>query len=92
VTQTTRYHITAGDARTDDFTLTVISAPSATGQRVDYEYPDYMQLEPRSQAVAAVDAWEGTSVTVHAESTIPVESAVLELFDDEGEGRPQQFR
>jgi len=81
--QKTTYHITAGDARSETFTIDVQRVPSAVIDRIEYRYPEYMELDPRSQFIGAIDAWEGTEVTLHArvENGVPVKSAVIQFID-----------
>jgi hypothetical protein len=81
--QQIRYYVTAGDARSDTYTIDVETAPTAEIDRIEYRYPDYMELEPRSQFIGAVDAWEGTEVELTARigNKIPVKSATLQFVD-----------
>lgn len=81
--QDLRFHIEAGDARTENFTIRVSTAPSTTVHSVDFTYPDYMQLDPESRDGGNVDAWEGTTVTIHATASRPVRSARLAFSDTE---------
>ncbi|MCA9043540.1 MAG: hypothetical protein KDA69_04420, partial [Planctomycetaceae bacterium] len=39
------YYIIAGDARTPEYRVRINQPPSATVLRVDYDYPEYMQLD-----------------------------------------------
>ncbi len=92
LTQTVHYRVLAGDARSDDYSLKVILAPSATVTQVDYAPAEYMQLEPRTQFTSAIEAWEGTLVTIHADSGfVPAKSAVLQLVEDKQLGRPHEL-
>ncbi len=75
------YHIEAGDARSDDYRVTVQQAPYATVEEVIYEYPAYMKLAGRSQPGGEIDAWEGTQVTIRAVTNMPVKSGMI-LFSD----------
>ncbi len=79
--QNISYRIEAGDAVSPTYSITVRQPPTATVQDVFYEYPRYMGLDNRTQTDSAIDAWEGTSVTVRATTNVPVDSATI-LFSD----------
>ncbi|MBX3438262.1 MAG: hypothetical protein KF861_12280, partial [Planctomycetaceae bacterium] len=81
ILQNLTYYIVAGDARSDTFRITVSQPPSATVDEVAYEYPRYMGLRDRVQIGGAIDAWEGTWVTIRATANMPVKSAMV-LFSD----------
>jgi collagen type III alpha len=93
LTQSVSYFITAGDAVSETYQLSVVLAPSATVDRVEYEYPAYTELEPRVQLTPPIDALEGTQVTLHADTGgVPVESAVVELLSsDTGRSAHEQI-
>ena len=75
------YYIVAGDAQTREYRVRVNQPPSATVTGVSYDYPAYMGLDDASQSGSTIDAWEGTSVTLLAESNMPVKSATLIMSD-----------
>ncbi len=81
ILQNLTYHIAAGDARSETFTVTVSQPPSATVDEVQYEYPAYMAFRDRVQIGGAIDAWEGTWVTIRATANMPVKSALV-MFSD----------
>ena len=81
ILQDLTYRVEAGDARSAEFTVKVLQPPSARVNEVRYEYPPYMQLEPKSQQFGHIDAWEGTKVSITATANMPVTSAVI-LFSD----------
>ncbi|MCH7987963.1 MAG: hypothetical protein IID46_02300 [Planctomycetes bacterium] len=86
ILQNLTYRIESGDARTRDFEITVVQAPSATVETIHYEYPAYMELPPRTQQGGHIDTWEGSDldgsrVTISATANMPVTSARL-LFSD----------
>ncbi|HSG73473.1 MAG TPA: hypothetical protein VLA12_23860, partial [Planctomycetaceae bacterium] len=82
LTQSIEYYITAGDAVSETYRLSVVLAPSATIEQIEYQYPAYTELEPRTQPTPPIDALEGTQVTVFAHTgDVPVTSAVLELLN-----------
>lgn len=82
IRQELTYHIEAGDAVSEDYLVSVIQPPSATIHSVRYEYPQYMNLAPVEQPGGAIDAWEGTKVTVEATTNKPITSFEV-LFSDE---------
>ena len=75
------YHIVAGDATSDRYTVTVKQAPTATVEEIFLDYPDYMGLDDKTQPGGAIDAWEGTRVTVRAVTNMPVVAADV-LFSE----------
>ncbi len=81
--QDVTYHVVAGDTRTEEYHATVIQPPSAKVNEVEYAYLPYTKLEPRKIPGGAIDAWEGSTVTVRATTNVPVKSAVLILTDKE---------
>ncbi len=81
ILQNLTYHIAAGDARSETFTVTVSQPPSAAVDEVQYEYPSYMAFRDRVQIGGAIDAWEGTWVTIRATANMPVQSALV-MFSD----------
>ncbi len=81
--QDVSFRLEAGDATTDTFTIRVSTAPSATVDSVDYDFPAYMKLAAESRDGGNINGWEGTSVTVHATASRPVRSARLVFSDTE---------
>ena len=79
--QNVTYRIEAGDAVSPTYSITVRQPPTATVQEVAYDYPTYMGIDDRTQQDSAIDAWEGTFVTVRALTNVPVDSATV-LFSD----------
>ncbi|MFM8474627.1 MAG: hypothetical protein ACKOEO_02385, partial [Planctomycetaceae bacterium] len=82
VRQDFKYRIVAGDAVSETFQISVRQPPSARVTEVRCEYPEYMNLPPRSDASPAITAWQDTRVTVTAEADRPLKQAVLQLSDD----------
>jgi len=82
VRQNLQYRITAGDAISDTWNITVIQPPTAHVTTVRYQHPEYMQLPDRTEQVGAIATWQDTTVTITAESTAPVRNAVLQFSDD----------
>jgi collagen type III alpha len=78
--QDTLYRITAGDARTPQFKLEVRIAPTILVDRVDYDYPPYTALPPRTiKGQGDIKALEGTRVTIHATANLPNKDADIDL-------------
>ncbi|MEW4489211.1 hypothetical protein AB1L42_14105, partial [Thalassoglobus sp. JC818] len=75
------YRIEAGDATSDTYRVRINQPPTATVTSVEYDYPDYMLLEDTTQQSSTIDAWEGTFVTVSAQTNMPVTSARLYRTD-----------
>ncbi|MFO0134860.1 MAG: hypothetical protein ACK56U_14815 [Planctomyces sp.] len=82
VRQNLQYHIVAGDAVSDTFNITVIQPPTATVTSVRYQHPEYMQLPDRTEQAGAIATWQDTTVTITAETTAPVSTALLQFSDD----------
>jgi collagen type III alpha len=82
IRQSFQYQIVAGDASSDVYFITVDQPPTARVVQVDYRYPAYMSLPERSDSSGTIEAWEGSTVTIHAESNMPIASAVLQLSDE----------
>ena len=81
--QSLTYRIVGGDARTRDYTITVIQPPSAHVDEVHYVFPSYMQLEQKTTEGGPIDGWEGALVTLNATANMPVKTAKLILTDTE---------
>jgi hypothetical protein len=85
VAQNLRYRIEAGDARSLDYAVTVVAAPTITVERIDYDYPDYTGFADRSiDRLGDIRAIEGTRVTIHARANEPIQEADI---DFEADGR-----
>ena len=79
------YRIEAGDARSDDFRITVARPPSAAVEAVHYEFPPYTEIPAQIELNGNIDAIEDTSVRLTASTNLPVQSARI-LFSDEVDG------
>ncbi|MFG0333985.1 MAG: hypothetical protein ACF8TS_11535, partial [Maioricimonas sp. JB049] len=79
--QNLTYHIEAGDAQTSVYTIEVLQPPTARVEEVAYDYPEYMRIDDKTEASPAIDAWEGTTVSVRATTNMPVVSARLILSE-----------
>jgi len=85
VAQDFRYRIEAGDARSREFAVSVVAAPTITVERIDYDYPDYTLFADHSvERLGDIRAIEGTKVTIHARANQPIEEAAI---DFEADGR-----
>ncbi|MEK6261906.1 MAG: hypothetical protein AABP62_25185 [Planctomycetota bacterium] len=76
------YVVRANDAVSKTYRITVEQPPSATPEKVKFEFPAYMKLESTEQLGGQIDAWEGTKVTLSAHTNMPVKSAVVEFLDE----------
>lgn len=81
ILQDLTYYVAAADAKTQTFHVTVIQPPSATVTEVYYEPPVYMEFQNHTQPGGHIDGWEGTNITIHATTNMPVKEATL-LFSD----------
>lgn len=81
--QSFSYHVVAGDARSPEYHVEIITPPSATVTEVRYDYPEYTELDPRTQMGGAIDVWERTAITISAVTNVPVKRAEFELADTE---------
>lgn len=81
VLQDLTYAVRAGDAVSPQYRVTVNQPPSATIDRVQFQFPPYMKLESTEQAGGQIDVWEGVKVTVSAHTNMPVKSAKVEFLD-----------
>jgi len=80
VQQTMDYYVTGGDAESLHYTLTVLPAPTVTSVKIDYDFPKYTQVPPRSDIEDGnVEAIEDTTVTVHATTNYPTRGGSLNL-------------
>ncbi|QDT33463.1 hypothetical protein [Thalassoglobus polymorphus] len=77
------YRIEAGDAVSDTYQIRIKQPPSATVTSIEYDYPDYMLLDDKSQSTSTIDAWEGVYVTVRAQTNMPITSAQLFRSDND---------
>ncbi len=82
------YVVHANDAVSKTYRITVEQPPSATPDKVLFEFPAYMKLESTEQPGGQIDAWEGTKVTLSARTNMPVKSAVVEFLDEANADKP----
>ncbi|MCX7418680.1 MAG: hypothetical protein NT013_03975, partial [Planctomycetia bacterium] len=81
--QSFAYYVVAGDARSPEYRVTIITPPSATITEQRYQYPEYMELDPRTQHGGVIDVWERTAVSISGTTNIPIKRAELEFADTE---------
>ena len=85
VQQSFTYRVSAGDAHSKPYQIEVIAAPAIEIDRIEYEYPQYTQLENRFETnIRDVQAIEGTKVTIRATANRPIKHAKIE-FELEGQ-------
>jgi hypothetical protein len=77
------YRIVAGDDSSRDYKIHVIQPPAATIDSIRLDYPEYTRLGTSTQTTGAIDALEGTRVTLRATANMPLRSASLQFFDDD---------
>jgi hypothetical protein len=97
IRQNLQYRVVAGDATSETYAITVDQPPTAHVTEVTYQYPAYMNLPERVDSSGTIEAWEGTTVSIAAESSVPVETAILQMSDDaaftiRGEELPMTIR
>ena len=84
VAQNLHYRIEAGDARSRDYAVTVVPAPSILVDRVEYDYPEYTGfLDRQVEDLGDIRAIEGTQITIHARANGPIREAHVD-FDADG--------
>jgi collagen type III alpha len=83
ILQDMTYRVVAGDDSSRDYKIHVIQPPAATIDSIRLDYPEYTRLGTSTQATGAIDALEGTRVTLHATANMPLRSASVQFFDDE---------
>lgn len=78
------YRIEAGDARSLDYSVTVVPAPAILVERVQYEYPAYTGYSnQQTEGLGDIRAIEGTRVTITARANGPIREAHVD-FDADG--------
>jgi len=82
--QNITYRIEAGDARTLDYAVKVVEAPSILVERIEYDYPEYTGYVDRQvEELGDIRAIEGTRITVHARANGAIKEAHVD-FDADG--------
>jgi hypothetical protein len=86
LTRNLKYRLEAGDARSLDYAIKVVSAPSILVERVDYHYPPYTRYVDRTvDHLGDIHAIEGTRMTIHARANGVIRVADV---DFDADGRP----
>lgn len=81
------YRVEAGDAVSNSYRLSVISAPTILVKRLSYAYPAYMKKAALTvDSQGDISAPEGTKVRIEATANVPIATAVLEM--DPVDGKP----
>lgn len=89
VQQTMRYRIVAGDARSREYTISVVAAPTIVVDSIEYVYPDYTGLlSQKIDHQGDIKAIEGTRVIVHAVTNQPIKDGGIDFECDEHEDLP----
>lgn len=76
-----RYFVSAGDARSRQYTVRVLRRPAVTRFNVRYEYPPYTRLPPAnvSNDDGRIEAPVGTRVTLAVTASEPLQNAWLSI-------------
>ena len=101
LTRSLKYRLEAGDARSLDYSIKVISAPSILVEHVDYHYPPYTGYVDRTvDGLGDIRAIEGTRMTIHARANGEIRVGrcgfrcrrpARSADDDEGNGADASF-
>ncbi len=83
-----KYYISAGETRTQEYSIKVIQKPIISNLRLELNYPRYIGLQKQSPGinVGDISAPTGTNVKISAESNKDLASAFV-VFDDETKTR-----
>jgi len=65
-------HVKAGDATEGPFVLRVIPAPHIESIEIDYTFPEYLSIEPRSTQEMPIDAVAGTRIEFKFRTSKPL--------------------
>ena len=83
VQQDLDYWITAGDARSAKFRVTVFAKPTLVVERIRYEYPAYTGLASREvEGTGDITGLEGTKVILYAQANHEIASAHVDFAAD----------
>ncbi|MFH1502265.1 MAG: DUF4175 family protein [Candidatus Eisenbacteria bacterium] len=82
------YSVSAGDAVSPTYGVTLVERPFVTGIRLEYEFPPYSGLLPRTvdENTGDVTALAGTRVGLRVDASKPLERAWLAFADGESLG------
>ena len=80
IDRTFHYRVTAGSARSQDYTVTALFPPRVKQIDLRYDYPAFAKLEPRDEANGGdIYAPAGTKVRVRIHTDKPISSGELAL-------------
>ncbi|WP_425396875.1 hypothetical protein [Aeoliella sp.] len=83
IDQDLKYRVIAGDGRSIDYTIHVLTAPHIRVRSVHYDFPDYTGYRDRTvEGRGDIRAIEGTKVTVRAEANTDIDQAYIDLASD----------
>ncbi len=81
--ESVNYYVTALDAQSPTYRITVMIPPAISVKSVSYQYPAYTQRKPReTEGQGDITALEGTQVTVRAEANQPIADAYIDFNCD----------
>lgn len=79
------YQVAAGDARTPEYKVTVVTRPMLSDFKATYEYPAYLKWPNDTEAGTKLEALRGTTVTLTAKANRTVKSTTLTAFTVDGD-------
>lgn len=83
VQQDLDYWITAGDARSPKYRVTVFARPTLVVERIRYEFPAYTGMASREvEGTGDIRALEGTKVILYAQANHQIASAYVDFAAD----------
>ncbi|NIN76234.1 MAG: hypothetical protein GTO37_00375, partial [Planctomycetales bacterium] len=92
LSQDVEYRIEAGDCRSQTYRIRVVIAPTIHVKKVEYAYPPYTGLDPRTvEGVGDIKAIEGTLVVIHAEASHQIASGYVQLEGIRSQTIPLKF-
>src|SRR5262249_37607911 len=82
--QSQDYYLTGGDAESRHYRLEVKPAPTIVAISHDLDFPEYTKINDREDIEGGeVEAIEGTEVTIHAQTNVPVSRAFINFASPE---------
>lgn len=83
IDQDLRYRITAGDGRSIDYQIHVVTAPTIRVRQVHFDFPEYTGYVDRTvENRGDIRAIEGTQVTIIGEANSDIAEAYVDLASD----------
>ncbi|MBL9124437.1 MAG: hypothetical protein JNG90_12450 [Planctomycetaceae bacterium] len=81
--QSLEYRIAAGDAKAGPFHVQVLATPAILVEKVQYEFPGYTRLAPRTvERQGDLQGIEGTKVTLWAKTNVDVSGGYIDFNCD----------